>query len=82
VRIEQHESLATGPEHWIVNVRVSKMGGLVRSLSVVARARELGLSIVVGAQVGETSVLAYSTPAPWRLGSGPAGGWTCASPVR
>jgi L-alanine-DL-glutamate epimerase-like enolase superfamily enzyme len=43
--------------HWIVNVRVSKMGGLLRSLEVVAAARRKGLRIVVGAQVGETSVL-------------------------
>ena len=43
--------------HWIVNVRVSKMGGLLRSLEVVAAARKRGLRIIVGAQVGETSVL-------------------------
>ena len=43
--------------HWIVNVRVSKMGGLLRSLEVVSAARRRGLRIIVGAQVGETSVL-------------------------
>jgi L-Ala-D/L-Glu epimerase len=42
---------------WIVNVRVSKMGGLLRSLDVVAAARLRGLRIIVGAQVGETSLL-------------------------
>lgn len=47
-----------GPaSHWIVNVRVSKMGGLLRSLEVVAAARRRGLRVVVGAQVGETSLL-------------------------
>jgi len=45
-------------ERWVVNVRVSKMGGILRSLQVVERARVLGLAVVVGAHVGETSVLA------------------------
>jgi L-alanine-DL-glutamate epimerase-like enolase superfamily enzyme len=51
------EALPDPVSHWIVNVRVSKMGGLLRSLEVVAAARRRGLRIIVGAQVGETSVL-------------------------
>lgn len=42
---------------WIVNVRVSKMGGILRSLRVVEAARRQGIPVVVGAQVGETSLL-------------------------
>ena len=42
---------------WIVNLRVSKMGGIIRSLEVAERAAELGVGIIVGAQVGETSLL-------------------------
>jgi L-alanine-DL-glutamate epimerase-like enolase superfamily enzyme len=42
---------------WIVNLRVSKMGGLRRSLAVVAAARRAGIGVIVGAQVGETSRL-------------------------
>jgi L-Ala-D/L-Glu epimerase / N-acetyl-D-glutamate racemase len=42
---------------WIVNVRVSKMGGILRALRVVETARHRGIPIVVGAQVGETSLL-------------------------
>jgi L-Ala-D/L-Glu epimerase / N-acetyl-D-glutamate racemase len=42
---------------WIINLRVSKMGGLLRSLRVVEIARQCGFPIVVGAQVGETSLL-------------------------
>lgn len=57
LRIDQLDTLASEPERWIVNIRVSKMGGLLRSLDVVQRCRELGLKIIVGAQVGETSVL-------------------------
>jgi L-alanine-DL-glutamate epimerase-like enolase superfamily enzyme len=43
-------------ERAIVNVRVSKMGGLIRSLEMVAALRALGTGIIVGAQVGETSL--------------------------
>jgi len=42
---------------WIVNLRVSKMAGLLRSLAMVRALRERGLNMIVGAQVGETSVL-------------------------
>jgi L-alanine-DL-glutamate epimerase-like enolase superfamily enzyme len=42
---------------WIVNLRVSKMGGVLRSLDVVATARAAGIGVIVGAQVGETSRL-------------------------
>ena len=57
VRAHQLELLLPDPESWILNVRVSKMGGVVRSLDVLARAGKLGLPVIVGAQVGETSLL-------------------------
>ena len=57
VRAGQLELLLPDPETWILNVRVSKMGGVVRSLHLLGRASELGLSVIVGAQVGETSLL-------------------------
>lgn len=57
VRTEQLEQLPGSPSQWLVNVRVSKMGGLVRSLDVVSAARRLGIGVIVGAQVGETSLL-------------------------
>ncbi len=57
VRIHQLELLLPDPESWILNVRVSKMGGVVRSLDVLGRTSELGLPVIVGAQVGETSLL-------------------------
>jgi L-alanine-DL-glutamate epimerase-like enolase superfamily enzyme len=47
----------TSPDTWILNLRVSKMGGLLRSLELVDAARAAGLRIIVGAQVGETSLL-------------------------
>jgi L-alanine-DL-glutamate epimerase-like enolase superfamily enzyme len=49
--------LGEGRVPWIVNVRISKMGGLLRSLRVVEIARRHGVRVVVGAQVGETSLL-------------------------
>lgn len=40
------------------------MGGLIRSLEIVARARALGVQLIIGAQVGETSLL---TRAAWTV---------------
>lgn len=58
LRIEQLADLARLHDTpWIVNVRVSKMGGLLRSLRVVQAAAAAGIGVVVGAQVGETSLL-------------------------
>lgn len=56
-RASQLPELAKSPDTWIVNLRVSKMGGLIRSLDFAAAARAEGLRIIVGAQVGETSLL-------------------------
>lgn len=47
----------TEPERWIINLRVSKMGGVIRSLALAETATKLGLKLIVGAQVGETSIL-------------------------
>lgn len=57
VRRDQIAPLGRHPERWIANVRVSKMGGLLRALAVVDAARAARVQIVVGAQVGETSLL-------------------------
>jgi L-alanine-DL-glutamate epimerase-like enolase superfamily enzyme len=47
-----------GPaERWLVNLRVSKMGGLLRSLDFLGQARRQGMRVIVGAHVGETSLL-------------------------
>lgn len=44
--------------HVVPNVRVSKLGGLLRSLASARHALSQGRRIIVGAQVGETSILA------------------------
>ena len=46
-----------GPKY-ILNTRVSKHGGLLRTLAMIRAARERGFGVIVGAQVGETSILA------------------------
>ncbi len=56
LRAGQLEALGDG-DHWIVNVRVSKMGGIIRSLEVAEAAEKRGIGVIVGAQVGETSIL-------------------------
>ena len=57
LRVDQVERFAEPPERWIVNLRVSKMGGLLRSLELVREMRRIGLRLIVGAHVGETSLL-------------------------
>lgn len=57
LRASQIDLLAGDPDAWIINLRVSKMGGLLRSLTVAASARDAHVGLIVGAQVGETSVL-------------------------
>jgi L-alanine-DL-glutamate epimerase-like enolase superfamily enzyme len=57
LREEQLEPLASDAARWIVNLRISKMGGLLRSVGFTRRAKELGIRIIVGAHVGETSIL-------------------------
>ena len=53
----QLDRLQDVADTWIVNVRVSKMGGLTRSLALLPELRRRGIGLIVGAQVGETSVL-------------------------
>lgn len=56
LQVRQLEALVA-VDRWIVNLRVSKMGGIIRSLDVAAKATDLGIGIIIGAQVGETSLL-------------------------
>lgn len=57
LRSAQLDAFAHHPARWIVNLRVSKMGGLLRSLELIDRVRTLSFGIVIGAHVGETSLL-------------------------
>ena len=55
--IQHLAALRNEPKRWIANLRVSKMGGLLRSLKFATQAREHGIPLIVGAQVGESSLL-------------------------
>ena len=44
-------------EKWIVNLRVSKLGGIHRTIKVAQVAKTRGLNTIIGAHVGETSIL-------------------------
>jgi L-alanine-DL-glutamate epimerase-like enolase superfamily enzyme len=56
-RRAQLDALVAGEDHWVLNCRVSKLGGLLRSLDLVEDARARGHKVIVGAHVGETSIL-------------------------
>jgi len=56
-RLDQFISIESNPDLWIPNIRISKMGGLLRSLAIAERCRSLGMKFILGAQVGETSIL-------------------------
>lgn len=58
LRLGQFEEIQSHPPStWIINIRVSKMGGILRSLAVAERAKQIGIPNIIGAQVGETSIL-------------------------
>ena len=57
LRAEQLAQFSTSPGRWIVNLRISKMGGLIRSLDLLKQVHGSGLGLIVGAHVGETSLL-------------------------
>jgi L-alanine-DL-glutamate epimerase-like enolase superfamily enzyme len=56
-RSGQLDELPKADGIWVANIRVSKLGGVLRSRDCMHKARERGLGIIVGAHVGETSVL-------------------------
>ena len=57
LRIEQLNHLEKDRSIWIINLRVSKMGGLMRSLKIADAAATAGIPLIIGAQVGESSLL-------------------------
>ena len=55
-RASQLEAL-DDPERWIINLRISKMGGVIRSLQVAREAVRRNVGVIVGCHVGETGIL-------------------------
>jgi len=60
LRFQQFEIIKETPSNWIVNIRISKMGGLFRSINITEMAKSIGIECILGAQVGETSILTRS----------------------
>lgn len=56
-RIEDFTKLQNSTDNFILNIRISKMGGVLRSLDIAKMAAEKGFDTILGAQVGETSIL-------------------------
>jgi len=57
LRNNQISNLPGDQSNWIFNCRISKSGGLIRSLKMINAAKAKGIGIIVGAHVGETSIL-------------------------
>ena len=55
--IKHVEDLKTFGGIYIINIRISKMGGILRSLNLAEVALESGIPVIIGSHVGETSVL-------------------------
>ena len=57
--VEDLENLCGSP--WVLNLRVSRAGGILRAIEVARIARKQGIGIILGAHVGETSLLTRGT---------------------
>gem|GEM_PF-200382 len=55
--LDHLRSFQNVPGHFIANIKISRVGGLVRALGMIAEVKELGWPIIVGCHVGETSLL-------------------------
>jgi len=59
--LEQYSDL---PGKYIANVKVSRFGGLIRSLRLIEQLKKMGWPIIVGCHVGETSLLTRAALIP------------------
>lgn len=57
INIDQLSSYQDSSHEWIANVRVSKCGGIIRSIDLARAAQGQGMGVILGAHVGETSLL-------------------------
>ncbi len=55
--IDHHSHLLNHPECFIANIRVSKCGGILRSIALANRCLQDNCDVILGAHVGETSIL-------------------------
>ncbi len=57
IRPEQKPEQNQEQNIWIPNIRISKMGGLLRAIAIAEQCRAIGMKFIIGCQVGETSIL-------------------------
>lgn len=57
IQMQDFAALKSAPEAWVINLRISKMGGILRTLAIAAKCRQLDIPVIIGAHVGETSIL-------------------------
>ncbi len=55
--VDDLKKIARHKKHFIINLRVSKMGGLLNSLQIAEFCAKEKIPVIIGAQVGETSIL-------------------------
>ena len=55
--VDQLRPFLQHPDRFLLNLRVSKCGGLLQASEMAAACMDAGVGVIVGAQVGETSVL-------------------------
>jgi L-alanine-DL-glutamate epimerase-like enolase superfamily enzyme len=55
--VQQLDAFSSDATNWIANIRVSKAGGILRAIDLAREAHTRGLGIIVGAHVGESSLL-------------------------
>ena len=56
-RIEDINYFSENRENFILNIRISKMGGVLRSLDIAKKAFEEDINCIIGSHVGETTIL-------------------------
>ena len=57
ITVEDMQKASQLPGKWMPNIRISKVGGIERALEIARVATAAKCPIIVGAQVGETSIL-------------------------
>ncbi len=61
IDLEAYKNL---PGRFIANIKVSRVGGLIRALKMIEKIRRLGWPIIIGCHVGETSLLTRAALIP------------------
>lgn len=55
--LDDLRSFQNAPGQFIANIKISRVGGLIRALRMITEVKKLGWPIIVGCHVGETSLL-------------------------